>query len=269
MPKEEIQALWKKQSRRLCNAGVVARVGLEITKDKWKRRPVNRVHYHFVAKDDRTHDEIEELFLAVFGLEMNQHDFMVHVRPFKEELGGWETYIEYFLKLWDENYIPLAKGGVRRYYTINERRWWTYPDGSPRTMESIDEAVRLYAVAQRLKKSEELIPVKRRPPEKPQPTDDRKMKGMLCRETDETLYDWFATLRGKPTLFGTKPPKWLLDELQSQWTKRRDLLEALYDRVSDANNMDIIFALKIYHGDITYDLTSQKLVSINGGKVFA
>ena len=32
MPKEGIQALWKKQSRRLYNAGIVARVGLEIDK---------------------------------------------------------------------------------------------------------------------------------------------------------------------------------------------------------------------------------------------
>ena len=57
------------------------------------------------------------------------------------------------------------------------------------------------------------------------------MKMMLCHETDETLYDWFSILRGKPTIFGTKPPKWLRTTLQGQWQKRRDLLEALYERV--------------------------------------
>jgi hypothetical protein len=113
---------------------------------------------------------------------------------------------------------------------------------------------------------EQFIPVKNRPFEKPRPTDDREMKRILCDQTDETLYDWFSILRGKPTLFGTKPPKWLIDALQGQWYKRCDLLEALYDRVSDAQNIDIIFALKIYHGDIRYDITKQKLVSINTGK---
>ena len=103
MPQEEIQALWTKQSRRLRNAGVVARVGLEITRDKWKQRPANKVHYHFVAQDDRTHEEMKELFVAVFRLEMDQSEFKVHVSPFKEELGGWEKYIEYFLKLWEDD----------------------------------------------------------------------------------------------------------------------------------------------------------------------
>ena len=268
--KKEIQAQWKRQSRRLRIKGIVARVGLEITKDKWRQRLVNRVHYHFVAKDDRTPDEMGELFETVWRLERSCIDVKVHVRQFIEELGGWKGYIEYFLKLWDENYIPLAKGGPRRYYTVNEDRWWTYPDGSSRSIESIDRAVQLYAVAERLKLLEKFVPVQHRPPAKQQqPTDDRAMKGLLCNQTDETLYDWFATLRGKPKLFGSDIPKWLTDTLQSQWKKRRDLLEALYDRVSDAENKDIIFALKIYHRDITYDGISQKLVSINGGKVFA
>ena len=50
LSQEDIQALWKQHSRRLRRANIVARVTLEITKDKWKQRPVNKVHYHFVAK---------------------------------------------------------------------------------------------------------------------------------------------------------------------------------------------------------------------------
>ena len=78
------------------------------------------------------------------------------------------------------------------------------------------------------------------------------------------------TTLGKPTLFGTDLLDWF-DALQSRWQQRRDLLEALYDRVSDAenNNMDIILALKIFHSDITYDGISQRLVAIKGGKLFA
>jgi len=271
MPKEEIQALWKKQSRRLYNAGVVARVGLEITRDEWKQRPANKIHYHFVARDDRTGAEMEELFEAIFRLELDQSDFKVHVFPFDEAEGGWEKYIEYFLKLWadDDSLIMLAKNGLRRYYTINEYKWWTFPDGrTHRPLWSIDEAVQLYAVAQRLNKSAKLIPVKHRPPKRPRPTDDRTMKGILCKETDETLYDWFATLRGKPTLFGTDLPDWF-DALQGRLQQRRELLEAIYDRLTDTDNMDIIFALKIYHGDIIYHSVFQKLVAINGSKVFA
>ena len=270
MTKEELQAQWMRQSRRLRIKGIVARVGVEITKDKWRRQPVNRVHYHFVAKDDRTTAEMKELFERIWWLERSCIEVEVHVFPFKEKLGGWKKFIEYFLKLWDEDNALLEKGGLRKYHTVNEHKWWTFPDGTThRPLDSIDEAVQLYAVAQRLKRLEQFIPVKRRPPEKPIPTDDAKMKMMLCHEADATLYDWFSILRGKPTLFGTKPPKWLKTTLQGQWQTRRDLLEALYERVSDAENMGIILALKIYHGDIEYDLETQKLVSINGGKIFA
>ena len=273
MLKDEIQALWRKQSRRLRNNGVVARVGLEVTRDKWKQRPASKVHYHFVAKDDRTAKEMEAIFECVFECEMPRSAFKVHVFPFDEEKGGWEKYIEYFLKLWvdDDSLIMLAKNGLRRYYTVNEYKWWTFPDGrTHRPLWSIDEAVQLYAVEQRLQRQEKFIPVKHRPPKRPRPINDGKMKMMLCNETVETLYDWFATLRGKPTLFGTDLPDWF-DFLQSRLQQRRALLEAIYDRLTDSenDNMDIIFALKIYHGDITYDLTRQMLVAVNGGKVFA
>jgi len=269
MPKEQIQALWKRQSRRLRNKGVVAKVAVEITKDEWRQRPVNRVHYHFVAKDNRTAEEMQELFECVYERAMPCADFVVHVRQFDEAQGGWKKYIEYFLKLWEEDNYLFRKGGLRRFYTINEWKWWSLDGITNSPMELIDEAVKLYAIAKRLKKSERFIPVQDRLPGSPEPTDDRAMKGLLCDQTDETLYDWFAILRGKPTLFGTKPPNWLLDSLQSQPWKLRDLLMALYERVTHADNMDILYALEIYHDDIRYDFNSQRLIEINGGKIIA
>jgi hypothetical protein len=96
---EEIQKLWRQHSRRLRNAGIVARVTMEITRDKWRRRPVNKVHYHFVAKDDRSPDELKELFAAVCQCAMGQSAFKVHVLPFIEAEGGWVGFIPYFVKL--------------------------------------------------------------------------------------------------------------------------------------------------------------------------
>ena len=126
LPKRDIQALWRKHARRLNRAGIVARVAIEITTDKRRQRPVNRVHYHFVAKDDRTPEEMQELFEAVCGLEMPPSDFKVHVFPFIEELGGWKGYISYFVKLRNKKgkvNILFRKRGLRKYYTINEKKW--------------------------------------------------------------------------------------------------------------------------------------------------
>ena len=92
---KEIQTLWARHSRRLRDNGVVAYAAMEITKDKWRQRPINRVHYHIIAKDDRTGDEMEELFEAVCRCEIPLSDFKVHVFPFDEKKGGWKGYKEY------------------------------------------------------------------------------------------------------------------------------------------------------------------------------
>ena len=148
---EEIQELWKSHSRRLRDKGVVARVVIEITKDKWQQRPVNRVHYHFVAKDDRTHDELKELIVAVCRCEMEQDSFMVHVFPFDEAKGGWNNYRWYFSKYIavgkeeeEKHYLFRSGLGLRQTYTIGQ--WWTYPDGRPRTKTSIEEEMKRYAI---------------------------------------------------------------------------------------------------------------------------
>ena len=59
---KEIKELWQKHSRRLRSAGIVAHATIEITKYKRTQWATNKVHYHFVVKDDRTPDELEELF---------------------------------------------------------------------------------------------------------------------------------------------------------------------------------------------------------------
>ena len=250
MPKKEIQALWTKHSRRLRRAGIVARAAVEVTRDKWKQRPVNRVHYHFVAKDDRSPDEMQELFEAVCRSEMDQSAFNVHIFPFKEELGGWQGYMEYFLKIWDDDNILLAKRGLRKYYTINEKQWWTYPDGTPRTIVSIKKEMQQYKIAKKhLKQSERFFEIIKHPPvETEKPTDCAKLIATLEKETDETLYDWFAILLGKPTVFGTKPPKWLLDYIHKTPKKRFDLFNTLYIVISDTDIPIIRLAFEIYFG---------------------
>ena len=248
LSKEKIQELWRQHSRRLRRAGIVARVAVEITRDKQRQRPVNRVHYHFVAKDDRTADEMEELFETVCQIEMPLTDFKVHVFSFKEELGGWEKFIEYFLKLWEDDNILLRKRGLRKYYTINAEQWWTYPDGTPRTIESIKKEMQQYKIAKkRLKKTERFFEVKKHQPAMTEePTDYAKLIEVLKNETDETLYDWFAILLGKPTVFQTIPPDWLLDDIHSQPKKRFDLLNAIYIVLQDTDNPLIHFAFEIY-----------------------
>ena len=249
---EEIQALWRKHRRRLHAKGIIARVTIEITKDEWRQRPVNRIHYHFVVKDhSRTRDELTELIETVCQCEMALDDFKVNVFQFDEKKGGWKGYIAYFVKLRDpenEN-ILFEKGlGLRKYYTIGQ--WWTDKDGiTPLTLSDINKKMRRYAIARsRLKKSEKFIPVRYQAGEWELPTDYGKLQSELDKRTDEMLYDWFAILQGKPIVFHTKPPKWLLDDIQSQPLKRNDLLDAIFERIQYSKNSDIVFALEIYHG---------------------
>lgn len=252
---EEIKALWRSHSRRLRDNGVIARVAIEITKDKRRRHPENRVHYHIAVKDDRTRDELKELFVAVCQCEMSPSDFKVHVFPFEEIKGGWKGYIAYFVKLArrDEgnvNYLFKSNLRLWKYYTIGQ--WWTYPDGRPRLRGSIEEeASRLKRERRKrdfYKTSERFIEVKRQRGWWEDPTDHDKLKAVLDKERDTTLYDWFSILLGQPTIFKTIPPEWLLDDIQRQPLKRDDLLRAIYERLCRSDNVSILSCLEIYHG---------------------
>ena len=247
---KEIQALWRKHSRRLYKAGIVACVTIEITKDEWRQRPTNNVHYHIVVKDHtRTHDELKELFEAIYQCEMELSAFKVNVYPFDEKKGGWRGYIAYLVKLKDKNGKPILfeKGlRLRKYYTVG--RWWTNKDGTRATAPEMREKVRRFAIARkRLEKSERFIPVRYQVAEWELPTDYIRLQRELDKRTDEMLYDWFSILRKQPTVFQTKPPKWLLEGIQSQPLKRNELLDALFERIQYSKNPDIVLALEIYH----------------------
>jgi len=257
LTEERIMKVWEKQSRVLEGKGIIARAALEITKDEWKQRPVNRIHYHIVVKDhNRTHAELKELFVAVWQCAMLPSTFKVNVLPFDENKGGWKGFIDYFVKLRNdddksdkkkENYL-LAKGlSLRRYYTIG--KWWTYKDGTPRTLQSINKEIQFYAIKERLKMSEKYIAMKEQWRSDWQCRADQvKLQEVLEKESIETLYDWFSVLQGKPTLFDTKPPGWLRNTIPSQKRKCYDLLDAIYERLRSSDNTDILNALAIYHG---------------------
>lgn len=265
-PIAKIRSLWKTLSRCLRYAGVIARVSMENTKDKSRKRPVNRIHYHFVVQDHkRTHDELKKLFEEKCLRLLYKSDFKVHVFPFDEAKGGWKGYIGYFLKLRDKDNNILFESGfwLRNYYTIGN--WWTYPDGNtPRKLGPVTEKgsilweMQRYAIKKRHQESEKLIPVERRPPAEDIPTDFARLKALLDRETDETLYDWISILLGVPTLFNTDPPEWLLFSIQSQYRKSFELMVAIWNRLKNTQNLSIILAFEFYYGIESDKFTSAK-----------
>lgn len=249
---KEIQKLWKQHSRRLRNAGIVARVTIEITKDKWQQRPVNRVHYHFVAKDNRTQDELQELFDTICRCGMDQSDFNVKVLPFDKALGGWKNYIAYFVKLRNrkgkKNYLFARGLRLRKYFTINAKQWWTYPDGTPRELTSIESEMKRYnTIKRRLAKSEKFIAIQFPSLDTKRPTDYARLKALLDKHNDKVLYDWYSILLGKPTVFHTLPPDWLLKTIHGQPQQCNDLFLAIETRLRHTENLSVFYALQIYH----------------------
>ena len=250
---KEIKELWRKHSRRLRRAGIVAAVTIEITKDEWGQRPVNRVHYHFAAKDDRTPEELEELFEGLCGLSMKQSDFNVGVRPFDETQGGWKGYIAYHVKLRNKkdkkNYLFKRGLRLRKYFVINREKWWTYPDGiTPRTLTSIKNQMKRYKIIKdRLKESERFIAMKSVPLKQDRPTNFAKLKEVLDNESERAWYDWYSILTVKPTVFQTVPPDWLPNLIQSRLRQFKDLLKALAQRLQNADSLEVYYALQIYH----------------------
>jgi len=246
MPVKRIRELWKLHSRRLEREGIVARVAMEVTKNQWRTRPVNRPHYHIACCDDRKPSELIKLVKDICLKEMPKGAFMVtHKR-----IVDWSVAVWYFVKYRKRNNYLFRTGlGLQKFYTISRKSWWTYNDGTPRTKASIiDEMVDFNNRKHRLTRLEKFIPVKRRVAEWEFPIKQDILKGILDNETDEVLYDWFSILLGKPTIFQTEPPKWLLDNLQSQPLKIYDLLNILYARISQSTNPDIIFCIRYYHG---------------------
>ena len=251
---EQIQRLWSSHSRRLHGKGIIARVAREITRDSYKQRPVNRVHYHYVVKDHtRTRAELKELFEAVYQCDMDRSAFEIHVFPFDEKKGGWKGYIAYFVKLKNKEGKPALfekNIGLRKYLTIGQ--WWTDDDGvTPIRTGDIKKKKQRYMITKgRLRMSEKMIPLQfdNDNGHSGERADQAKLKNVLDNQTDKTLYDWYSILLAKPALFGTIPPDWLIQRIWKQPLKCIDLLKAIEGRIRYSDNPDIITALQVYHG---------------------
>ena len=102
-------------------------------------------------------------------------------------------------------------------------------------------------IAEDLRKSEFFIPVECCRAGWEMPTNHAKLKEVLDQRSDQVLYDWFSILLGKPTVFQTKPPLWLLKAIQQAPLKRRDLLDALYRRLLCTRSLEVEVALEHYH----------------------
>ena len=243
MPVSRIKYLWSKHSRRLLRAGITGRVAIEITKDQRRRHPLNRVHYHIIVQDSRTPQQLRQVVKEVCMCEMLPDTFKVKCKP----IDNWRGSVWYFVKYRvARNYMFRSKLGLKKFYTIGN--WWTNKDGTVTTKESILNEMQRYAITKRwLKASEKFITVERRSAEWELPTDYTKLQAVLDKMSDKVLYDWFSILLGKPTVFETTAPRWLIDALQSQPQKRYDLLDAIYARLCYTTKSDIIIAMKIYH----------------------
>ena len=243
MSAKQIRELWSLHSRRLRLAGIIGRVALEITKDKRRQRPVNRVHYHIVVQDTRTPAELRALFREVCRCAMPMNSFSVTCLP----IDNWFRSVWYFVKYKRlDNYPFRANLGLQKFYTIG--KWWVDQDGTPRTRASIEEDIQHYARAKKqLKQSEQFIEVSPASGGWERPTNHAKLQAALDKETDETLYDWFSVLQGQPAVFQTKPPQWLRETIRRQPLKTDDLLTAIYIRLRKTKNPLIILAFEIYH----------------------
>ena len=164
----------------------------------------------------------------------------------------------------------LFKPGLRlrTYHTIGQ--WWTYPDGiTPRTKGSIEAEMKAFSIDRHFEqlerskeehmkakkkeafaKSEKFIAVKHQWGGWEHPTDPDKLKAVLDKESDRTLYDWFSVMLGQPTIFQTIPPNWLLDSIQGQYQKCYDFVNALYQRLRCSNDPDVALCLEIYHSHL-------------------
>ena len=244
MSASQIAELWSKHSDRLQRAGIVGRVAIEITKNKRRTRPVNRVHYHLAVQDTRTSDELIELVECVCLCEMPASSFQVHCKP----IDNWQKRVWYFVKYKrPDNYLFRPNLPLQKFYTINKKKWWTYPDGRPRTRASIEYQIQLFAIAKHLKESERFIALQFPKIANERPTDYSKLKTVLDNEEAETLYDWYSILSGKPTVFHTEPPDWLLRTLPSQPRKCNDLFEALEKKLVRTDSIEVMYAMVLYH----------------------
>jgi hypothetical protein len=139
--------------------------------------------------------------------------------------------------------------GVLPFNSLNKKQWWTYPDGTtPRTLTSIKKQMKRYKeIKDRLNKSARFIPMRSQLTMENRPTNFAALKELLDNRNDQVWYDWYSILKGKPTVFQTEPPDWLLHRIQSCPQQFDDLLKALDKRLQNTDSLEVYYALQIYH----------------------
>jgi hypothetical protein len=266
----DVQELKKKRDKvfgYLRKVGLKAVICIEPTVDGFGN-PTDTVHFHGLTDDERGEDFLRELCRTAClaaGLQDKKisgaakNEFDVECRS----LYDGKKYFDYFTKHDREEKVNLFISGsrIQRFYFIGD--WFIDAYGNKRSKGDIweenkqeirerhrsnEESKKKEAIKCRLKQSERFIPLPIRKVMRQLPTDFYRLKKVLEKETDKTLYDWYSILQAKPALFHTKPPDWLVKTLPSQAKKWNDLLDAVEERILYSNNTDIIVALEIYHG---------------------
>ena len=251
----ELKVMRDKVLDYLRKSGLNAHVSLEPTDDGFGN-PTDTVHLHIITDDDRGKDFLLNLGRtsclaaglqdkAICHATKNEFDVECH------KLYDYGGYIDYVTKHNREEKVHLFIRGsrIRRFYTLND--WFIDATGSRRKRGdiwgSIKQEKQYKGFVKRLKKSERFIALQFLPIDNKRPTDYGKLKMVLDNEEDETLYDWYSTLVGKPTVFHTKPPGWLTRTLPSQSRKCNDLFIALEKRLLCTDSIEVMYAMVIYH----------------------
>jgi hypothetical protein len=254
----ELKSIRDKVFDYLRKAGINAVACIEPTRDGFGN-PNDTVHFHILTDDERGIDYLKDLTRTAClaaGLQDKavshaaKNEFDVECR----ELWDYDGYIKYFTKVDMPEKVHLFIQGsrVQRFYTIGD--WYIDDDGNTKQKgESWQEvkretrAKRYAETKARLQRTEKFIPVRHRKTTWEFPTNHTRLQALLDKETDETLYDWLCALLGKKTVFQTAPPEWLRYTIRYTPLKCNDLLDAIYERLLKTDNMDIVFALEIYH----------------------
>ena len=122
MSVKRIQELWTKHSRRMHAKGITGRAAIEITKDKSRKHPTNRVHYHIVVKDTGV-DFAPLGFDGVLIEELGLYEFR-----FVFSFGGLlDTLTGRFLELAKvgDNTVSGAFGGAVRFHQRPVREFFS------------------------------------------------------------------------------------------------------------------------------------------------
>ena len=262
---EEIIQYRTKIFRYLKEHGIEAVANLELTKGE-DGTPNNKVHSHVLTDDQRSEDELRELFkTACLRSGLSRDDFRIDYRP----LWNGYTYIKYFTKFgYSDEVILFQTGtGLQKFYEIGQ---WFYK-GKAEIWEAIKAFMKekdgtdlddtdcenelneeLYADNESSNESVQELPTPDKenevmtPTPQPQsavtstpddsPKDFAELKECVCKTSDLELRDWMRVLLGEPPLFYTTLPRWL-HNVEGQL--RQDLILAIDRRLRPVNPVQL------------------------------